>query len=91
MNYPIKQVLQKPELAGRMVTWSIEPLEIDIQYKPYSQEFADVPHTPPDNLHSLSSSWPLIMWGMDTLEPLPKAPRAVKYLLVTIDYFTKWI
>ena len=23
--------------------------------------------------------------------PLPKASRAVKYLLVAIDYFTKWI
>jgi len=31
------------------------------------------------------------MWGMDILGPLPKAPRAVKYLLVAIDYFTKWI
>ena len=28
---------------------------------------------------------------MDTLRPLPKAPRTIKYLLVTIDYFTKWI
>jgi len=31
------------------------------------------------------------MWGMDILEPLPKAPGVVKYLLVTLDYFTKWI
>jgi len=25
------------------------------------QEFADMPHTPPDNLHSLSSLWPFAM------------------------------
>ena len=31
------------------------------------------------------------MWGMDIQGPLPKAPRAIKYLLVVIDYFTKWI
>ena len=31
------------------------------------------------------------MWGMDILGPLPKAPRVVKYLLVAIDHFTKWI
>jgi len=31
------------------------------------------------------------MWGMDILGPLPKAPRVVKYLLVAIDYFTKWM
>jgi len=33
-NYPIKQVLQKPELAGRMVAWSIELSEFDLQYEP---------------------------------------------------------
>ena len=31
------------------------------------------------------------MWGMDILGPLPKALGAIKYLLVTIGYFTKWI
>ena len=31
------------------------------------------------------------MWGMDILGALPKALGAVKYLLVTIDYFIKWI
>ena len=31
------------------------------------------------------------MWVMDILEPLPKAPGVVKYLLVVIDYFTKWV
>ena len=44
-----------------------------------------------NSLYSLSSPWPFAMWGMDILKPLPKAPRVVKYLLVTIDYFTKWI
>ena len=31
------------------------------------------------------------MWGMDILGPQPKVPRVVKYLLVAIDYLTKWI
>jgi len=55
------------------------------------QEFADVPHTLPDNLHSLSSPWPFAMWGMNILGPLPKTLEAVKFLLVSINYFTKWI
>jgi len=33
-NYPIKQVLGKPDLAGRMVAWSIELSEYDIQFVP---------------------------------------------------------
>jgi len=31
-NYPIKQVLGKPDLAGRMVAWSVELSEYDIQF-----------------------------------------------------------
>ncbi|GJR84539.1 reverse transcriptase domain-containing protein [Tanacetum coccineum] len=30
-------------------------------------------------------------WGMDILRPLPQAPETVKYVIVAIDYFTKWI
>ena len=33
-NYPIKQVLGKPELARRMVPWSVELLDFDLQYEP---------------------------------------------------------
>ena len=55
------------------------------------QEFADISCIPADNLHSLSFPWPFVVWGMNMLGPLPKAPRAIKYLLVAIDYFTKWI
>ena len=31
------------------------------------------------------------MWGMDIVGPLAKAPGVVKYLLVVINYITKWI
>jgi len=55
------------------------------------QEFAYMPHTPPDNLHSLSSYWPFTTRQMDILGSLLKAPKAIKYILVAIDYFTKWI
>lgn len=30
----IKQILQKPELAERIVAWLIESLEFDIRYEP---------------------------------------------------------
>ncbi|GJY45908.1 reverse transcriptase domain-containing protein [Tanacetum coccineum] len=28
---------------------------------------------------------------MDIIGPLPEAPRKIKYLIVAVDYFTKWI
>ena len=57
MNHPIKQVLQKPKLAGRMVTWFVQLWEFDIQYKPrgpmktwfmvdFLEEFAGSDQTP---------------------------------------------
>ena len=34
MEYPMKQVLHKPEVSGRLMKWAIEPSEFDIRYKP---------------------------------------------------------
>jgi len=33
-NLPIQKVLQKPDVAGRMVCWAVELSEFDIQYEP---------------------------------------------------------
>ena len=33
-NFPIQKVLQKPDVAGRMVRWAVELSEFDIQYEP---------------------------------------------------------
>jgi len=44
-NLPIQRVLQKPDVAGRMVRWAVELSEFDIQYEPRGsikgQVFAD--------------------------------------------------
>ena len=33
-EYPMKQVLHKPEVFGRLMKWAIELSEFDIRYKP---------------------------------------------------------
>ncbi|RDX92246.1 hypothetical protein CR513_25654, partial [Mucuna pruriens] len=30
-------------------------------------------------------------WGVDTVGPFPTAPGQIKYLIVVVDYFTKWV
>ncbi|GKF87338.1 reverse transcriptase domain-containing protein, partial [Tanacetum coccineum] len=35
--------------------------------------------------------WPFYQWGMDILGPLPPARGGAKFVIVAIDYFTKWI
>nr|KYP70755.1 Pol polyprotein [Cajanus cajan] len=39
----------------------------------------------------MMSVWPFSQWGMDILGPFPPAKGQLKFLLVAIDYFTKWI
>ena len=46
---------------------------------------------PPTEMVLMTSPWPFAQWGIDVLEPLPQAPLQRKFLIVTIDYFTKWI
>ncbi|XP_058724210.1 uncharacterized protein LOC131595762 [Vicia villosa] len=55
------------------------------------QRHADMHLAPPTELKSLSSPWPFSTWGMDLLGPFPVGSYQNKYLVVAVDYFTKWI
>ncbi|XP_014490482.1 uncharacterized protein LOC106753202 [Vigna radiata var. radiata] len=46
---------------------------------------------PPSELHEIISPWPFAQWGMHIAGPLPVGKAQCKYLLVAVDYFTKWI
>ncbi|XP_060972480.1 uncharacterized protein LOC115717832 [Cannabis sativa] len=46
---------------------------------------------PPSNLHSITSPWPFAVWGIDLIGELPKGKGGVKYAVVAVDYFTKWV
>ncbi|GKA88147.1 reverse transcriptase domain-containing protein [Tanacetum coccineum] len=50
-----------------------------------------VPRNPQQNLTPITSSWPFYKWGIDIVGPFPEGPGKVKFLIVAIDYFTKWI
>ncbi|GKB73272.1 reverse transcriptase domain-containing protein [Tanacetum coccineum] len=39
----------------------------------------------------ITSPWPFYKWGIDIAGPFPEGPGRVKFLIVAIDYFTKWI
>nr|XP_025616244.1 uncharacterized protein LOC112708272 [Arachis hypogaea] len=55
------------------------------------QKHSPTIHLPAEHLHHLTVSWTFEKWGIDILGPFPTAPRQVKYLVVAIDYFSKWI
>ncbi|GKB29964.1 reverse transcriptase domain-containing protein [Tanacetum coccineum] len=45
---------------------------------------------PQQKLTLITSPWPFYKWGIDIARPFPKGPGKVKFLIVAIDYFTKW-
>ena len=36
------------------------------------------------------SSWPFAMWGIDIIGSLPISKGGARYVVVAVDYFTKW-
>ena len=52
----------------------------------------DLIHVPPSELHALTSPWPFSVWGIDIIRKIsPKSSSGHEYILVDIDYFTKWV
>ena len=39
----------------------------------------------------IASPWSFIQWGINIVGPLPQGKRHVKFLLVAIDYYIKWV
>ena len=54
------------------------------------QEHAKVSHLPSELLTSVTSPWPFQQWGLDILGPLPIGKGQCKFIIVAVDYFTKW-
>ncbi|XP_049361531.1 uncharacterized protein LOC125826255 [Solanum verrucosum] len=56
------------------------------------QIHGDLIHSPPSELHLMAAPWPFVAWGIDVIRPIePKASNGHQFILVTIDYFTKWV
>ncbi|XP_072081062.1 uncharacterized protein [Arachis hypogaea] len=55
------------------------------------QRHAPLIHIPAEQLHHADISWPFNQWGLDILGPFPTAPGQVKFLIVGVDYFSKWV
>ena len=39
----------------------------------------------------ISSPWPFAQWGIDIMGPFPLGKKQLRFLIVAIDYFTKWV
>ncbi|WJZ84729.1 hypothetical protein VitviT2T_004322 [Vitis vinifera] len=56
------------------------------------QIYGDLIHVSPLELHALTSPWPFSVWGIDIIGKIsPKSSNGHEFILVAIDYFTKWV
>jgi len=56
------------------------------------QLHARIQRVPASELHSIVKPWPFRGWAMDVIgEIKPGSSTRHKYILVGIDYFTKWV
>ncbi|XP_025628782.1 uncharacterized protein [Arachis hypogaea] len=55
------------------------------------QENSNLHKAPATELSLLTASRPFLQWGIDLLGPFLVGPGQVKYLIVAIDYYKKWI
>ena len=54
------------------------------------QKHAPLIHQPAGRLNPVSSPWPFAQWRLDILDPFPRATGNRRFVLVAVDYFTKW-
>ncbi|GKF36975.1 reverse transcriptase domain-containing protein, partial [Tanacetum coccineum] len=50
-----------------------------------------VPKNPQQKLTPITLPWPSYKWGIDISRPFPEAQGKVKFLILAINHFTKWI
>jgi hypothetical protein len=56
------------------------------------QRHAGIQHVPASEIHSIIKPWPFRGWALDLIGEIKHASsEKQRYILVGIDYFTKWI
>ena len=55
------------------------------------QEHARTARRPAVLFTPVDCAWPFAQWGLDILGPLPPASGQRKYIIVGVDYFTRWV
>ncbi|GKV39829.1 hypothetical protein SLEP1_g47544 [Rubroshorea leprosula] len=68
----------------------VEDAQNYVKKCPTCQFNADDIHMPGEMLSSLTSPWPFAQWGVDLLGPFIKGKGGCTFLVVAVDYFTKF-
>ncbi|CAA0815728.1 Unknown protein, partial [Striga hermonthica] len=55
------------------------------------QRHGQITHIPAEYMTTINTLIPFAQWGIDLVGPLPMGTGQRKFLVVAVDYFTKWV
>ena len=73
--------------------WPTMQKDAEAYVKTYDkcQRFNNIIRQPIKELTPMTAPWPFAQWGLDIMGPFPTVVQQLKFLVVGIDYFTKWV
>ncbi|KAJ0454665.1 putative nucleotidyltransferase, Ribonuclease H [Helianthus annuus] len=86
-----RTIVRKATNAGFYWPRMYETASEEIKKCDNCQVHAPMTHRHKHPMVPVSTSWPFQKWAIDIIGPFPEGPGGVKYVVVAIDYFTKWI
>nr|GEV31757.1 reverse transcriptase domain-containing protein [Tanacetum cinerariifolium] len=72
----------------------VGPLQADYVMREIHEGSCSTPPVtrhPQQPLTPITALWPFYKWGINIACPFPEGPGKVKFLIVAMDYFTKWV
>ena len=55
------------------------------------QKASNLSNIPAYERINIASAWPFDLWGIDILGLFPQASRQRKFIIVAVEYFTRWV
>ncbi|XP_075654785.1 uncharacterized protein LOC142624951 [Castanea sativa] len=83
--------LAKATSTEHMITSGKKDAQAYVRAYNKCQRFSNVIRQPAEELIPITAPWPFAQWGLDIMGAFPIAMRRLKFLIVGIDYFTKWV
>ena len=73
--------------------WPTIQKDAHVYVKAYDkcQKFGNLIKQSTEELTIMTAPWPFTQWGLDIMGQFPTAIRQLKFVVVGIDYFTKWV
>ncbi|XP_075656476.1 uncharacterized protein LOC142626604 [Castanea sativa] len=83
--------LAKAASAEHMSFPSQKDAQVYVKTYDKCQRFGNLIRQPMKEFIPMTTPWPFAQWGLDIMGPFPIVIRQLKFLLVGIYYFTKWV